>query len=373
MLDDDSDDEEAAQAVFRTHAACLAAATAAVQAEEAVQAAAVAQAIAQQGAARQLPVLEPRTDYTNTSWARMLREKQADLEDPSTRAAKNFRLNFRLPYPVFQQLVTAAGQRRWLHCSQTDAAGRPRVPIELKLLAVLYLLGSGAALRTIAQLSGMSEPTVQRAVHSFCASFSADMYKEWISPHQTDEELQTVLRHYTAVGFPGAVGSTDVTHIPWDKTPCQQARYYTGKEGFNTIAYEVTVDHRMRIEAVTQGFHGAVNDKTIVRYDGFVQRVRTEPKYTGVRYKVRVNTGSADDQASYKEISGAYLIVDGGYHKVSVARNVACACKLVLRHTIAANCLLLPVSPFVARAVEVSDMSPGGTRRPGRAEVQQGY
>ena len=164
MPDSDAEDERAAQTMLQTHAACLAAATAAIQAEEAAQAAAVAQVTAQQRAERREPTFEARKDYTQVAWMRTLRDKQEELQDPSSRAARNFRLNFRLPYPVFLQLVTAATQKRWLHCNETDAAGRARVPLELKLLAVLYLLGSGAALRTVAELSGMSEATLQRAV-----------------------------------------------------------------------------------------------------------------------------------------------------------------------------------------------------------------
>ncbi|CAM9345159.1 unnamed protein product, partial [Discosporangium mesarthrocarpum] len=34
------------------------------------------------------------------------------------------------------------------------------------------------------------------------------------------------------LGFPGAVGSTDVTHIRWDNAPAGDATYYRGKEGY---------------------------------------------------------------------------------------------------------------------------------------------
>ncbi|CAN0369467.1 unnamed protein product, partial [Discosporangium mesarthrocarpum] len=42
--------------------------------------------------------------------------------------------------------------------------------------------------------------------------------------------------------------------------------YYTGKEGFPSIAYQVTVYHTGCALAVTAGFAGATSDKTIVRY-----------------------------------------------------------------------------------------------------------
>jgi Plant transposon protein len=290
--------------------------TAAASAVFAVQSAvALALQVAAPGP-RRPPTLEPRTAYAQTPWMTLLTEQHEELSIATSRAAKRFRLDFRLPYPVFLQLVTAARQHKWLHCAETDASGRNCVPLELKLLSVLYLLGSGCAMRTIASLSGMSEPTVQRTLHKFCKNLCCDMYDEWVKPASTQEELSTVMRSYAAVGFPGAVGSSDVTHVPWDKTPSQKGRHYTGKEGFPTIAYEVTVDHTMRVLAVTAGFHGSVNDKTIVRYDGFIQRVKTDDFYTQAEYRVRTGPGSSAD--NFKRLKGAYLIVDGGYHKVSL-------------------------------------------------------
>ncbi|CAM9384052.1 unnamed protein product [Choristocarpus tenellus] len=69
---------------------------------------------------------------------------------------------------------------------------------------------------------------------------------------------------YGAVGFPGAVGSTNVTHVRWERAPISDAPFYIGKEGYATIAYEVTVDHTGFARGVTTGFPGAKNDKTII-------------------------------------------------------------------------------------------------------------
>jgi hypothetical protein len=49
------------------------------------------------------------------------------------------------------------------------------------------------------------------------------MYDEWIKL-PTGEDLDRCMTDYNNVGFPGAIGSTDVTHVPWDKTPVSQAR-----------------------------------------------------------------------------------------------------------------------------------------------------
>jgi hypothetical protein len=71
-----------------------------------------------------------------------------------------------------------------------------------------------------------------------------------------------------AVGFPGAIGCTDVVHLWWDKCPMSLTNFYTVKEGYPTIAYEMTCDHSGRILYCTLGFYGSQNDKSIIRFDG---------------------------------------------------------------------------------------------------------
>jgi Plant transposon protein len=314
----DSSDDEAEQREWNLMmVAAVAGAGAAVIGHQTMVQQAVALHSAENSARpRKPPTLEARVDYAESRWMRMLRDKKVDLETASSKPAKEFRKNFRVPYPIFVRLCTEAEKHGWLRVAATDAAGRSSIPLELKLLSVLYVLGSGAALRTVAELSEISESSVQRALHAFSSGFCATMYDEWIKPPAEPEHVKEILKHYAAVGFPGAVGSSDVTHVPWDKDPCQQARHYVGKEGFATVAYEVTVDHTMCVQAVTRGFHGAVNDKTIVKFDRFIQRIKNDKFYTQMEFNVRVSSLDAEEPGAMKRLKGAYLIVDGGYHKV---------------------------------------------------------
>ncbi|CAN0398040.1 unnamed protein product, partial [Discosporangium mesarthrocarpum] len=123
------------------------------------------------------------------------------------------------------------------------------------------------------------------------------------------EDLKEVTATYARLGFQGAVGSCDVTGVRWDKAPASRTVYYTGKEVFPSIAYQVTVDHTGRALASTAGFAGATNDKTIVRYDPWVDRVKTHEAYTQMEYML---VGSERREFTEK---GAYLMVDGSYHQ----------------------------------------------------------
>ena len=114
----------------------------------------------------------------------------------------------------------------------------------------------------------MSAATVQAMFHKFCEHFAKEMYDEHTHlPTEKNGELDHVMRQYDRLGFTGAMGSMGVTHIGWSRCPYNQARLYTGKEGVPTVGYQVTVNHAGRAVAVTEGFTGSTNDKTIIWWE----------------------------------------------------------------------------------------------------------
>ncbi|CAB1117325.1 unnamed protein product [Ectocarpus sp. CCAP 1310/34] len=114
---------------------------------------------------------------------------------------------------------------------------------------------------------------------------------------------------YDLLGFTGAIGSTDVTHIRWACCPYSWARQYTGKEGFPSIAYQAIVNDTGLVLAVTKGFAGAMNDKTIIRYDTAVAKIRRDPVYTEKVYTLFDKNGQPFER------EGNNSIVDNGYNK----------------------------------------------------------
>ncbi|CAM9773868.1 unnamed protein product, partial [Choristocarpus tenellus] len=140
----------------------------------------------------------------------------------------------------------------------------------------LQILARGNCFDVIEQLYGISESTAQTTFHRFCECFACDMYSSWIYLPE-GEDLGEVMHTYGAEGFPGAVGSTDVTRVRWERVPISDAPYYIGREGYMTVAYEATVDHTGFARRVTAGFPGAKNDKTTIRYDGAIQKLRNDP------------------------------------------------------------------------------------------------
>ncbi|CAM9755850.1 unnamed protein product [Discosporangium mesarthrocarpum] len=151
-------------------------------------------------------------------------------------------------------------------------------------------------------MAGMSESAAWRVLHKFCECFSQHMFETWIGLFKNDEELQQTMKAYHRLGFTGAVGSTDMTHLMVDRS-------YKGKGAFLTLAHEVTIDHSMGVLGATCGFPGARNDQTIFRYDDTVVQVRTNKRFTDLKYTL------FDADGNEFTHRGAYLIIDGGYRQ----------------------------------------------------------
>ena len=96
---------------------------------------------------------------------------------------------------------------------------------------------------------------------------------EWIRGPRNEAELNKCMARYAHCGLPGVVCSQDGVHIPWDRAPSQEKNNYVGKEGFATVAYNVTVTHNRWICHMHGPFGGNRNDKTLVQDDVFIASV----------------------------------------------------------------------------------------------------
>lgn len=250
---------------------------------------------------------EVRPNYALSTWGRMVVHPRT--KDPTDKkGGVLFRRRFRVPFPVFEALVVMARENEWFK-EGNDAAGRPAAPLELKILGVLRVLGRGYCFDGIYELSFISAEVNRVFFHEFCQLFATKYFPLYCNAPESEEEINKSLSIYGRLGFPGCIGSTDCVHIRWDRCPVGERFYHKGKEGYPTLSYEVTVNHTSKIIAATKGFPGTRNDKTIVRFDGFVSSIHDEERYQDVKYTMCKSNGE-----EYEE-KGAYLLVDGGYHK----------------------------------------------------------
>ena len=80
----------------------------------------------------------------------------------TTAEAKLFRLRFRVPYKLFVILLDWTEAFIESKEKTRDCTGHPKVPISLKLLGVLRILGRGTCYDGIKKLSDMSETTIKK-------------------------------------------------------------------------------------------------------------------------------------------------------------------------------------------------------------------
>jgi hypothetical protein len=173
-------------------------------------------------------------------------------------------------------------------------------------------------------------------VREFCCNFYrwlTENKDNWIRPPQTTEEIERHMHIYEDLGLPGCIGSLDATHIAWERCPASLQSWFTGKEGYKTIAFNVTCGymnvkkivlcecvsasflmdlvcrHNTQIFSVAKSQPGARNDKTIVNFDDFVLDIRDGRSFANVTWKRWDADGNVHDE------TGAYLICDGGYHR----------------------------------------------------------
>ena len=251
--------------------------------------------------------VELRPIYNNSTWGQMLLNPR--IKDPADRKGGIlFRRRFRVPFPMFEQIVKLVRDKKWFS-ERPDATGRVAAPLELKVLGVLRVLGLGYCFDGIEELCFISAEVNRLFFHRFCTLFSSHLWEKYCSHPKSAEEIKKTMRVYERLGMPGCIGSTDCVHIRWERCPAGDRHHHKGKEGYSTLSYELTCDHTSKIIAVTKGHPGARNDMTIVRFDGFVTAIHNRELYQDVKYNLK------DLNGNEREEKGAYLIVDGGYHK----------------------------------------------------------
>eukprot|EP00041_Stephanoeca_diplocostata_P018793 m.397151 g.397151 ORF g.397151 m.397151 type:complete len:389 (-) comp21124_c0_seq2:370-1536(-) len=231
-----------------------------------------------------------------------------DVESTASLAGEHFRETFRIPHKVFSEIVDLIRGCVWAQKRPTDNAGRPSIPLEILCATSLKRLASGTSYKDLSRCSGASSTVIHTFFDNFCKYFSENRHT-WVHGPQTSDEIKRHMGVYNLLGLPGAIGSLDATHIPWERCPESLQSWYTGKEGFKTIAYNCTVGHNTEIFHIASGQPGARNDKTIVHSDKFVLDIRDKRLYGDVEWQ------RFDENGNLATEVGAYLICDGGYHR----------------------------------------------------------
>lgn len=173
-------------------------------------------------------------DYTKTAWGLMIRNEL--VKSPETREGKMFRRRFRLPFQLFLILVEICRDNNVFEVTNYS---RTKIPIEIKLLCCLRVLGRDDCFDAIEEYSNIPEKTAWWFFKLFLKNFVRCLKHQVVRPPTEGIELSKVMKVYTKMGFPGAIGSVDATHIRWHMCPVDKVHLATGKEKYPSVAFQV--------------------------------------------------------------------------------------------------------------------------------------
>jgi hypothetical protein len=243
-------------------------------------------------------------DYWGSVWGKMLRNP--DIADPDSYVAKKFRRRFRVPYPVFAEILLP----QCIEVNIFDTVGTSVIPLELKILCALRILGRDAVADDCNEMTEIGESTANVIYKTFVTNFEKHFYEKYVR-FPAGYELQQVMETYRRLGFPGAVGSIDCTHIKWSLCGKEIKWKATGKEGFASLSFEAIVTHSRYCYHVSVAFLGSYNDITVSKNDDFVKRLMA-----GLLAELKFVLYDANGVPCLHK--GGYLISDNGYMKYAM-------------------------------------------------------
>ena len=113
---------------------------------------------------------------------------------------------------------------------------------------------------------------------------------------------------FTRLGFPGTYCNSDGVHLSWDACPAKMKNLFVGKEGYPTLAFNVSVLQSRLIIHVADWLPGGKNDKTQAQHDELFAKLRYGKLHPDRIYILY------DAHGRMQVCKGLYAIVDGGYH-----------------------------------------------------------
>jgi len=261
--------------------------------------------------ARSAKRAKPDDPWAVNSWLQLIRHPH--VSDPTKTQGREFRRKFRVPFPVFEDIVSKCKEtdEPAFNYSEKDAVGQRSVPLELKVLAVLRMLADGLKFGTGSELANYMTLTTLNAFFKTFNSLFRKHYQGAFIKVPEGADLLRIMKDYIRLGLPGCVGSIDATFIPWERCSAILRNLCDGDKGVGLL-YNVVVSHTREVLSVSNGFYSTISDKISVKYDEFIQLLKENEIGENVSYTILLPT---DVEGEYEELdlSSFYVIADGGY------------------------------------------------------------
>lgn len=246
-------------------------------------------------------------DYSSTKWGKLI--SHADTRNPTSWRGKLFRRRFRVPFPLFEEVLLPLCREKNIFDEQRQG----RIPLEIKLMAALRMLGRASCADSVSELSEIGESTAAYLFKKLVTNIAERVFPEVVKVPE-GAYLDSILKVSAALGLPGMVGSMDVTHVRWVMCPKEFTQKCKGKEGYPTLAFQAIVSHDRMIWHVSTWNFGKNNDMTITRCDPIPTKIRR-----GLFRQIEFNMIDANGVVHL--CKGCWILVDGGYMKDGVFIN----------------------------------------------------
>jgi hypothetical protein len=245
-------------------------------------------------------------DYWETSWGKLLRNP--NTRDISSKEGRLFRRRFRVPFQIFTDVLLPKSKEHNIF----DTRGTTQIPLEIKILMVLRVLGRNNCIDDIKELNGetIGESTINSIFKTFVTNFADRIFPLYVKEPSPDR-MKKIMDVYKSLGVPGAAGSMDCTRLHWLMCPSSIRQSAIGKEGFPTLVFQVIVDHSRLIHYCSEYFLGGNNDINTTLNDKFPRKIMSG-YYKDIMYFLY------DIDGRPVCFYGAFLITDGGYPELAV-------------------------------------------------------
>ena len=129
-------------------------------------------------------------DYTRTNWGKFIRDKH--IRDPTSSVGLLFRRRFRVPFILFEYILQLCIESNTFEVQREELVV---IPVEIKLLVSLRIMGRGESLDSIAEYSEVSESYCSTIFHKFITNFKSKYESQFIKkPEGID--LQNIMKEY---------------------------------------------------------------------------------------------------------------------------------------------------------------------------------
>ncbi|KAI8490525.1 hypothetical protein Bbelb_317930 [Branchiostoma belcheri] len=127
------------------------------------------------------------------------------------------------------------------HLARKNTRMRDAIPVTHRVAVAIYWLASGDLFRTVADLFGLSTPSVSNIVHDFCQVVVENLLPRYLSWPKGETLRQIVHGFEQRWDFPQCAGAVDGTHVEV-KAPSESPTDYFNRKGYHSMVLQAVVD-----------------------------------------------------------------------------------------------------------------------------------